>query len=133
MTQTSIEVHPVFPFVRVGLAYDFDPSLGECPRDEQVVDPAEWWVMEVAGDIQGLVYGSRDGALADVENVIFAGWRNDSFIEQQITAAVGAGNTSLALRLAEGRGWARGRRNAEEEFAEALSEAGRILERFRNR
>lgn len=132
MTQTSIEVHPVFPFVRVGLAYDFDTSLAGLPREEHVVDPGDWW-MEVAGEVQGLVYGSRDGALADVEKVIFAEWRDNSFVEQLITAAVDGGNTQLALRLAEGRGWARGRRNAEEEFAEALSEAGRILERFRNR
>ncbi|ELG7182086.1 TPA: hypothetical protein ACGW3N_000436 [Pseudomonas aeruginosa] len=132
MTQSSIEVHPDFPFIRVGLAYDFDTSLAGLPREEHVVDPGDWW-MEVAGEVQGLVYGSRDRALADVEKVIFAEWRDNSFVEQQIAAAVDAGNTHLALRLAEGRGRARGRRDAKEEFAAALSEVDHVLKRFRSR
>ncbi|HCF9660056.1 TPA: hypothetical protein NI776_001783 [Pseudomonas aeruginosa] len=132
MTQSSIEVHPDFPFIRIGLAYDFDTSLAELPREEHIVDPGDWW-MEVAGVIQGLIYGSRDGAMADVEKVIFAEWRDNSFVEQQIAAAVDAGDTQLALRLAEGRGRARGRRDAKEEFAAALSEVDHVLKRFRSR
>ncbi len=70
MTQTTIEVHPDFPFIRIGLAYDFDPSIAELPREEHMVAPGDWWI-EVAGVMQFFVYGSRDQSLADVENVIF--------------------------------------------------------------
>lgn len=132
MTQTTIGVHPDFPFIRVGLAYDFDSSLAEMPREEHVVDPGDWW-MEVAGKMQGLVYSSRDEALADAERMIFASWRDGSLVQQQITAAVDSGDIQLALRLAEARGRARGKSEAKEEFATALSEVDRVLKRFRKR
>ena len=126
---SSIEVHPNYPFVRIGLAFDFQPWLSEKGAPEHCLKPTDWWI-EIAGEVQSWVYETRTDVLAQVEPVLFAPWRRE-VVQQQIEAAIATGNIPLALRLAEGRGHAMGRTEAHAEFAAALAKADTCLKQFK--
>lgn len=101
------------------------------PNDHAVLQ-TDWWI-EIAGEVQSGVYGSRADALADVEDVLFAPWRRDSLVEQQIDEAIKEGNMPLVLRLVEGRGRAAGRAEAEVEFSAALTKVESCLKSFKRK
>lgn len=95
-----------------------------------MVQPGDWW-MEIAGTIHGETYASRTEAMTAVEPQIFAPWRMGQLIKEQIQHAIATQNIPLALRLAEGRGYAQGHREASKQFATTLAQADRILNPFK--
>lgn len=128
----SITVHPDYPFVRIGLAFDFQPSLYDTDPAEHVVAQSDWSV-EIAGIVQGLSYSSRERAMADVDNLLFADWQSPELIPQLIQTAVERNNVALALHLAREHGRALGRSEAEFQFVTVMAEADRVLTNLRNR
>jgi|SRR6185437_1941526 len=114
-TCASITPHPLYPFVRVGLVHDIDPSTKGCGT----AAPTEWCI-EIDGAPQIGSYASKSDALEDVESILFAHWNLDKLVPALIQKALAEGDTELALRLAEGKGRALGHSAAYNSFYNAM-------------
>lgn len=123
---SSIKTHPLYPFVRIGLAYDVFPEWAKYP--EGVVDN-DWHI--AAGDmtLTGETFHTEADALARVETVLFEPW-NDELVEKQIQLAQDQGDWPLMRRLIEGLARVEGYRQAERDMAERLGPLRAELERL---
>lgn len=128
--KTSIFKHPKYPFILIGLAYDFDSSLSEASMGvDHIVAPGDWWIC--FGDKIGfLTYSSADEAVSGAERELFSSHKMDE-VERQMANAISNGDMDLLISLAEGRGRAWGRSEALEEFSRAVGDVFGTLKRFR--
>lgn len=115
---STVKVHPLYPFVRIGLAYDLYPGLAANPGDH-VVHPDEWTIDLENRGLDGASYWSEAAAYDAVEAVLFDEWHID-MIERQILLAREQADWDLVLRLVEGRAHAQGYRVAQKNFAAML-------------
>jgi hypothetical protein len=115
---STIKVHPLYPFVRIGLAYDLYPRLAENPQ-EHVVRPDEWTIDLDNGGLDGASYWSEADAYAAVDNEIFCEFRA-KLIERQIQLAQENEDWPLVLRLVDGRARAEGYRKGLADSCAAL-------------
>lgn len=115
----SIKIHPDYPFIRIGLAFDMYPELAVEPEGH-VVQPDEWTIDSENKGLDGASYWSEAPAFAAVEGHIFDGCQSE-MLERQLRLAKESGNWPLALRLVDGRARAEGYRKAKEELTSKLS------------
>lgn len=94
----SIENHPVYPFVRVGRVFDFEPSLAS--QRNHLFRPEDWEIEYEGICRSGQLFPSRDAAFEAVEEDLFQKWNWD-LVARQINFAVRRGDIAFALTLAE--------------------------------
>lgn len=126
---SSIKSHPLYPFVRIGLAFDLYPDWANYP--EGVVDN-DWHIAAGSSSLTGATYNSESDALAAVDSALFEKWNSD-LVEQQIQLARERNDWPLLRRLVEGGAWAGGYAQAERDIAKQLSPLSGTLQRFIHR
>lgn len=123
---SSIKSHPLYPFVRIGRAFDLYPDWANYP--EGVVDN-DWHIAAGRSSLTGDTYNSESDAMAAVHSALFEKWNSD-LVETQIQLARENGDWPLFRRLVEGGAWTEGYAQAERDLAEKLSPLSSTLQRF---
>lgn len=116
---TSIEQHPDYPFVKVGLLKDWIDGYE---------DPNEWGLL-IDGNWSHCVYESKESALEDADSFLFIKSDNYSFALSKIKSSIDSGDIELALLMSERMGYAKGRDDAKEQLRKAVIKSKRIIQR----
>lgn len=121
---STVELHPIYPFIRFGLPFDIDPTLRDRHHEEiELINPNEWW-LEISGRVEQQTYTSRENLLNDVESVLFSEW-NISTVEEMINKYK-LTDIDMALKLSRFAGEAHGIRCANQ----SLMEVGKHIEKL---
>lgn len=114
--------HPHLPFLSMARWYDLEPELAE--TQDHAVGPNDWLVLFGPGGIpESHVWTSEQDAIDGALDFMLS--QRPDLVEKYIGLATEASDVELLVRLVDARARFEARRQARQEFSDALEAAGR--------